>query len=569
VKRHWPILVLGCAILTSSLLLLYLGRGQTPVVDQWGYIYAYQGWEPGTLFSPHNGHLVVFPLVVEKIVSAGFGLESQLPFQLLTVALSATVASLLFALIRDAVGDLLALAAAILILFYGAGADVLVPSFQISNLIGLASGLAVLLALRRESLAGDIAACALLAISMASFSIGLAFAVGAAAALTLRPPGSRLRRVWVVLLPVLLYAAWDLWARKFGEQHIYVHNLKIIGSALVDQAGAALSGLTGLFTTPNGPKPDANVVPIRTTWGPVLVAGLAVLVAFRVRRRPMPGPNAIVAIVVLVAYFLLVGIALNQYRNTFDTRLVYLGSVLMLLVVAELLAPYRPSRAVLAGIGVAFVFSICANVAELGDSAQFWRAKSSANRAKLAAVEIAGPAAAGSVRVEPLPEPMAFTVDQFHELDADFGLPAYSEVELRESAPGARRIADEELARVLEIGPRAALRLKPFPASRRIDATRSSNGDAEQRGACVALAPRAGEEMAARLELPPGGLAYSSAGAPDSLRIGRFGDTPAVELPPRSGSIAIPIPADGNDVPWYASLRVSGWTLVCPADSLA
>lgn len=568
-KQRWPILILGVAILVSSLLLLYLGRGQTPVVDQWGYLYAYQGWKPGTLFAPHNGHLVVFPLIVEKLVSAGFGLESQLPFQLLTVALSATVASLLFALIRDAVGDLLALAAAILILFYGAGADVLVPTFQISNLIGLASGLATLLALRRESLVGDIAACALLAISMTSFSIGLAFAVGAVAALALRPSGSRLHRFWVVLLPVLLYAAWDLWARKFGEQHIYVHNLKIIGSALADQTGAVLSGLTGLFTTPNGPRPDANPVPIRATWGPVLVAGLAVLVAFRMRRRPMPGPNAIVAIVVLASYFLLVGIALNQYRNTFDTRLVYLGSVLMLLAVAELVAPYRPSRTVLGVAAVAFFFSICANVAELGDSAQFWRAKSSANRAKLAAVEIAGPAAAGSVRVEAVPEPMAFTVDQFHELDADFGLPAYTEAELSGALPGARRIADEELVRVLRIGPRPALRPKPFSALSRVVVTSFSNGGVAQRRACVVLTPRSAGKMTALLELPPGGLAYSSAQAPAALRIGRFGDEPEVELPPRGGSIAVPIPVDRSAVPWQASLEVIGRTLVCPADGLA
>ncbi len=567
--RRRPILILGAAIVASSLLLLYLGRGQTPVVDQWAYIYAYQGWKPSTLLTPHNGHLVVFPLIIEKILTEAFGLESQLPFQLLTVALSATVASLLFALIRNAVGDVLALAASVLILFYGAGADVLIPTFQISNLTGFASGLGMLLALRRQSSRGDLVACLLLGLSLASFSIGIAFALGAIAALALRPPGQRLSRAWVVGLPLLCYAAWELWARKFGQQSLYVHNLKILGSALVDQAGATLAALTGLFTTPNGPTPDANPTPIRTTWGPVLVAGLAVLVYVRMRRQPKPSPSAIVPIVVLIAYFLMVGIALNQYRNTFDTRLVYLGSVLMLVALAALYAPYRPTRAVLAGVAVVFTFSICANVAELGDSAQFWRAQSSSNRAKLAAVELAGQAAAPAVRVEAPPEAMTFTVAQFRELDADFGLPAYSESELRDSAPGARRAADRELARVLELAPQPAPQLKPFPAARGLVVRRALNGSAKRAGACVTLMPRPGTTMLARIELSPGGLAYSSARVPVEVSLGRFNLEPSVELPPRTGSVAIPIPVDASNVPWYAETRVTAPTLACPVDRLA
>ncbi len=398
--RRRSILALVGAIAGSTLLLLYLGRGQTPVVDQWAYIYAYQSWSLESLLTPHSGHLIVLPLIVYKAMFGAFGIESQLPFQLLNLALSAAVASMLFALIRNSVGDLLALAAATLILFYGAGADVLIPTFQITNLIGIAAGLAMLLALRRETVLGDLAASLLLAASLASFSIGVAFAAGAALALVLRPPGVRLSRCWVVLVPVIVYGVWVLWARKFDEQTIYVHNLKVLGSAFFDQLSAALSGITGLFTTPNGPKPDANPVPIRTTWGPALVVGLAALLIVRFRRPPRPSREALVAVTVLVVYFLLVGIALNQFRNTFDTRLVYLGSILTLLAVAELCGPYRPSRTVLGVVGVILVFSLCANIAELSDSAQFWRGQAATIRAKLAAVEVAGEAASPPVLVE-------------------------------------------------------------------------------------------------------------------------------------------------------------------------
>jgi hypothetical protein len=557
-----PILLLAAAIAASTILLLYLGRGQTPVVDQWAYIYAYQPWSLESLLTPHSGHLIVLPLIVQKAMFEIFGIESQLAYQLLNLALSAAVASMLFALVRKAVGDVLALGAATLILFYGAGADVLIPTFQITNLIGIASGLAMLLALRRESLSGDVAASLFLAMSLASFSIGVAFAAGAALALVLRPPGLRLSRCWVVVAPVLLYGAWVLWARKFDEQTIYVHNLKILGSALFDQLGAALSGLTGLFTTPNGPKPDANPVPIRTTWAPALVVGLAALLIVRFRRPPKPSPAALVAVTVLVVYFLLVAIALNQFRNTFDTRLVYLGSILTLLAVAELCGPYRPTRTVLGVIAVVFVFSMSANIAELSDSAQFWRGQAAMIRAKLAAVEVAGDAAAPPVLVEDPPGAMTFNVETARQLETDYGLPAYSEAELRAASPGDRVIADEELSRILEITTHPGAPLGSSGGGGKVVSRSVAGGKARQRGACVVLLPVNGSAEAV-LQLPPGGMAYASA-APAEVSLGRFADTLSVSLPRRSGPTSVPIAADQGRVPWQAGFIASARTVVCP-----
>jgi hypothetical protein len=563
-KLRRPILLLVAAIVASTALLLDLGRGQTPVVDQWGYIYAYQPWSLESLLTPHSGHLIVLPLIVQKAMFEAFGLESQLPYQLLNLALSAAVASMLFALIRNAVGDLLALAAATLILFYGAGADVLIPTFQITNLIGIAAGLAMLLALRRESLWGDVAACLFLAMSLASFSIGVAFAAGAALALVLRPPGLRLSRCWVVLAPLVLYGAWVLWARKFDEQTIYVHNLKVLGSAFFDQLGAALSGITGLFTTPNGPKPDANPVPIRTTWGPALVVGLAALLIVRLRRPPKPSRDALIAVAVLVVYFLLVGIALNQFRNTFDTRLVYLGSILTLLAVAELCGPYRPSRTVLSVVAVVFVFSICANIAELSDSAQFWRSQAAMIKTKLGAVEIAGDAAAPPVLVEDPPGAMTFNIETAQQLQADFGLPAYSEAELKSASPGDRQIADEELARILEIEAAPGGGLKRSAGAGKVTLREASAGAAKQQGACVVLTPSTAAKAKAVLLLPPGGMAYSSA-APVNVLLGRFADTLSISPAPRSGLTTVSIPADTSPAPWIAAITAGARTVVCPA----
>jgi hypothetical protein len=563
-KKRWPIAVLGTAILVSTLLILYLGRGQTLVVDQWGYLYGFHSWSPQTLLTPHNGHLIVLPLLVYKTLFAVFGIESHLPFQLVTLALSATVASLLFVLIRDRVGDLLALGAATLVLFYGAGAEVILPTFMIPNLLGLSSGLGMLLVLRREDLRGDLAACLLLAMSLASFSIGVAFAAGAIVMLALRPPGQRLSRAWVVALPLLAYVAWALWARKFDQQSIYVHNLKILGSAVFDQLGAALAGLTGLFTTPNGPPADANPVPIRTEWAPALIVGLAVIVIVRLRRLPPPTASALAAVTVLLGYFLLVGIALNMFRNTFDPRLVYLGSVLTLLALAELVAPYRPGRAALAVAGVVLVFSLCANIAELGDSAKMLRAESAANRAKLAAIEIAGGSVPAGFLVEEPPEDMTFNVAAWRELEADYGSPAYSPADLVEASPAAREAADEELFDALGIRAKPLSVLRPFSTGEGVRLAIISSGEVRRRRACAAIDPLPGAEMVAVFEALPGGFSYVSGAAPLEVTLGRFADATHAALNLPSGASQVRIPEDGSARPWVVSVTTGTPALICP-----
>ena len=563
-KRHWSTLALGCAIVASALLLLYLVRGLTPLVDEWGYLYAYRSWSLETLLTPHNGHLMVLSLLLYKGMFALFGLESQVPFQLVNLAFSAAVAALLFSLIRSAVGDLLALAAAVLILFYGAGADVILPTFAYPNLFGLATGLAALLVLRRGDRRGDVGACLLLTVSILAYSLGIVFAAGAVAALALRPRGERLRSWWVVAIPILIYAAWAIWATKFHQQHLYVHNLKIIGSAIADQASAVMAGLTGLYTTPNGPKPPENIIPIRTTWGPVLVGGLAVLAYWRLRRPPRISNEAIVAIVVLFVYFFLVGISLNQFRNTFDTRFVYVGSVFVLLAVAELLAPYRPNRGALIAIGVVFVFSICANIAELGDVAQNFRAQSSAIRAKLTAVALAGRAAEDSVTIEDPPGAANFSVEQFHEFDADFGLPTYSRQELEDAAPGARQIADEELVRVLGIKPEPVRSVAPSPGAPPLEVVvREGQPPARQRGQCALIVTRGGTTNALIPLEGGGGVAYRSS-APVETALGKFGDTTSAVLPESTGANRILLRGPSSLAPWTLAMNVSAPTLVCP-----
>jgi len=90
----------------------------------------------------------------------------------------------------------------------------------------------------------------------------------------------------------------------------------------------------------------------------------------------------------------------------------------------------------------------------------------------------------------------------------------------------------------------------------------SSGGGVRRRGDCLSLLPQPGLPTEVRLRLEPGGLAYRSR-EPVRVRLGRFGDSPSVALPPRSGRVDIPIPPDRSRLPWTAELRIGARALAC------
>ena len=144
----------AAAALASVAYVLWLGRGQTLILDEWSYLMHAREWSPRTLLEPHNGHLIVFPILVLKLMYGVFGISSHLPYQLLAVLLNVLIAALLYVFARRSVGPLVALLPAVLMLFYGAGWDAFVTGYQLPNLFSIAAGLMALLFVRRRGPAG-------------------------------------------------------------------------------------------------------------------------------------------------------------------------------------------------------------------------------------------------------------------------------------------------------------------------------------------------------------------------------------------------------------------------------
>lgn len=560
-------LAFAAAALASIAYVLWLGRGETLIVDEWSYLLQGHQSSLTALLEPHNGHLIVFPILVLKLMYGVFGISSHLPYQLLAVLLNVLIAALLYVFARRSVGPLFALLPALLMLFYGAGWDAFVTGYQLPNLVSIAAGLMALLFVRKEDPRGDVLACLALLLSLASFSVGIAFAAGIAVALLLRGRPAAIRRVWILLIPAALYAAWFIWAMHFSESQVMAHDVGSLLSGIFDQLAAIFSGITGLGAAPGSTNLTAPVG-ARPSWGPTLVVLALVGVGVALRHR-RPSRSFLVALTTLCVYLVTIALALNvdESRVPDASRYVYMGTVLTLLVLIEAVNGMRPNRAWAIGLTTALFFSLLANGALMGVGGKVVRLESATNRAELAALEVARNDVPDDFTVEAgglttLSNPdMLFDAGTYFAVVKSYGSPAYTEGELESAPEQAREAADQQLARALPISVRLGFR----PAGKGPITVVEGTDYQRRSGGCVTIAPVKGAGARIVVEVPSGGLSYKAAAAEQpELKLRRFGEGFAVvpELPADSAQVSIP--SDRSDRPWQAELVTRSRLDLCP-----
>src|SRR5581483_6542847 len=235
-------------------LLLYWGRGQTLGGDELHYAYRLSAQSLGhaMLYPPPDGYLIAAPLAVYKGLFETAGLGAYWVHRLVAVALVLACAVLFWAVARRAVGDLRALAPTVLLLLFGYGSEMVLTAERIPGLMALAAGLGALAALGRRSPRRVAAAALLLALSLASHPIGVAFAAGVAVLVLARPSPARWRAAWIFAAPAALYAAWWLLLRPPGHNPAQTRLAEL--ASFVGQswtaATAAISGLAGVLDGP-------------------------------------------------------------------------------------------------------------------------------------------------------------------------------------------------------------------------------------------------------------------------------------------------------------------------------
>ncbi|MEK6252028.1 MAG: hypothetical protein AABM43_08820 [Actinomycetota bacterium] len=571
------ILLLGGAVLASGALLLVLGSQLTFLLDDWDFLLYRRGWTPHSLLDPHFGHLSPIPIVVYKALLATFGMDSILPFNVVSTLVFLLSAVLLFVYLRRRIDDWLALISTTVILFLGAAWEDLLWPFQIGFFGPMTCGLGMLLSLEREDRTGDRLACVLLTGSMSFSSLGLPFAAGATVDLLQRRESWR-SRIYIVAIPVGLYALWWLGWDHTASTSSSLHNLGTTPLFVLNALAAGIASLLGLVNSTS-----ETVAPGGLDWGRVALPVILLLTGWRVHRlRQVPRWFWIVVVTGL-AFWILTGINTQSARPPTASRYQYPSAIFILLAAAELLRGVRMERKALIAVSAVAAASLMGNITLLYDSYKSRKEAAEQQRAGLGAVEIArdtvppvfnlpvgehGTEFYFSLPTLPrVPAPGMVSVDAGAYLKAvdDFGSPAYSPGELATSPESAREAADKVLAAVLGIrlastntpaspsaGPRPSLIGPP-------GALAGSNANCINLNASGANPPL--------LDLPPGGAAVASGPSSEfEVRLRRFAST---SIPVDLGNLSarasaiINIPRDRSGQPWKLSLDGSGEVNVC------
>ncbi|HEX4463225.1 MAG TPA: hypothetical protein VH042_01135 [Solirubrobacterales bacterium] len=525
--------------------LLWATRGQTFYADEWAFFTRSAGFNAERLLAPHQGNMVLSTVLVYKLVLALVGAENHLAFRLVWIGLDLLCAWLLFSLLRVRVGDFAALAGALLVSVFGAGWEFFGSSLGITAFVCVAGGLGGLLALERRRKDWDALACLLLAISLASLSTGLAFLAGAAALIVIGPQWRR--RIFVVAIPLLLYAAWTLWARKYNSSGVTVETVASAPASMVDSLASASSALFGAFRIPGPGEEGASklVTFVNKEPGYLLGGLLVVALAWRIGTAGFKARVA-VPLTMLFVYWLSLALV-SPARIPSTGRYQYAASIFILLLLAEAWRGWRPSRGAQVGIAVALLLAIVPNLANLGYASKFVRETSAKDRAILAVADHLEDRVAPGTILQPPPfgiaEDMVIDSDDYFRATREFGSPGDTIGQLPSAGPAARDVADREFVYLLGFAPEPAAAL---PTHR-----------------CRTVAP--GEIGLPGFPVPTGGFAFQSTDGSDvTVGLRRYGDD-YFRFEPSSGGgpFRLAVGADGIARPWFAALEASAQVRVC------
>jgi hypothetical protein len=576
-------------MVVSAVLGLWFSRGTTVGTD---WLYAFSSTPHLDLrgaIEPENGHLVFTGRLAHAAVLHLFG-AGDLPYRLLTAASVLLTAGLFFVFARQRIGPVAALAPTLVLLFYGSDAEHVISGNGFIFMLALAAGIGALLALERDDLSGDLGACLLLCLAIATYSVGLAFVAGAAVLIMIG--ADRWRRAWVFIVPALLYGAWFLWSRATGagvsspetEGGLQASNLLLVPNWALNSLGAVGSSLMGL-----------NYPQLGEGWGPLVAVVALIALGWRLLRGRVPR-------------WLWAGMALPAFLWTIEamaaapparvpqsSRYLLSGAIAVLIVAAEAARDVRLARRGIIALYVVAAIGVSTNIALLQDGQKRLRAKEATAQPELTAVEIAGgrvgpqppalsnvpwvmratgqpdpnravfpnpavfrPAAGGRARLwtgPPRRPYRPYLATGYMEAVREFGSPALSLPELRAQPELSRERVDAYLVDSL------GLHLQP---------TSRSGSHCQQITQNTAQATGGGPQSlqrfntAVRFKLPAGGVVLVTRGQSAPLTVRRFGTFFSVQVGMLQPGVpmALRIPRDSAPHAWYASIPSSA-VLAC------
>ncbi len=415
-------LVFWAAAATTVIWLMVLGRGLTFFYDEWNFVQSASGPYLQNVLASHNGQTQMVPYTVYRLMLDTVGLHHYWPYRLLLVLLDVLVGWLLYVATRTRVHPVVAASmAATLMLLGPAWQDLLWP-FQIGFLGSVAAGLAAINLLDRPSRWSNSGAFACLLFSVGCSDVCVAFIVGMTVQLAWRR--DTWRRLWIPVVPGVLWAAWYLAKGRSGSP-LYP---SAVVHALPTVAAATAGSIIGLGVWP----------------GRALILAVAVAAVVALIRSPGQAARLAMATCGAVTFWVLTAVARGA-SNPDPSRYLYPGAVFLLLVIAESAALLTAGavrsvglhahgagrrRRQVARIGLVAIVVLCAvvisaNASPLEQGSASLAGTSATVRAELAAVQKAGSVLPPSFQPDVARMPQVFT-GTYLQAVAQFGSPAES-----------------------------------------------------------------------------------------------------------------------------------------------
>lgn len=534
----------------SATVILVKGRGLSFSFDEWDWVVGRVPWRVDVLLTPHNGHLSLVPVLIFKVLFVTAGLKAYWVYRTLLLALHLACALLVFVYAWRRVGYGLGVAAAALVLFFGAAWNDLLVAFQISFLLPVATGLAALLALERRVRASDGLSSLLLTVGVASSSLGLSFALGATVEI-LSTPGQR-RRIWIVLVPAALYLAWYVAYRN--DPHNIQGTVGPLGPAL----RVNLPGLPAYVATAVGAA-CTGLLGLALDWGRALAVALVAMLVWHLARSGALTPRFAGLLVAAGSYWALLAAIRGQISGPTESRYLYLGGVFVLLLAAEAAAGASPNGVALAVAAALVVAAAASNYRQLGSAVAGLRSNSQAIEAELGAVELAGPALDQGYRPDPGRLPNV-TAGLYFRAVRKLGSPAATPAEIERLPEPAREAADTVLAQALGV------EIAERPPRGRAPVVETAAGTVSSSRGCSLFRPAVPGNPVA-VVLPPNGLVIVPSGpAPAEVRARHFasGFPPGTiaNLPGRVSSV-VRIRPGRRPLAWHAQISAAAPVLLC------
>lgn len=545
--RNAPPVLLALAMAVAAATILVLTSKATFFADTWDVLINRRDPSLHTLLYPHNEHLIAIPVLFEQLILRVFGMSSARPEYVLLVAFLLVTAALLYVYVKRRVGPWFALFAAVILLFLGPAWEVLAWPFEITFCGPVMFGLAALLALERDDRFGDVAACAFLVLGLGFSGLGVPFVVAAAVVVLQGPRQSWRRRAFVFVVPALLFAAWYVGWGHDAESHVSLRNVLASPRYVADAIASSLGSLVGLGSSPESGAVDP-------VWGRALLIALVVGLGYRqYKLRPRISPGLWPVAAAATANWILS--AFNNFagRDPTVSRYQYVGAVLILLILANLLRDVRVTRGmVLAGAAVTLL-AVGPNLVVLKNGTDLLRKEAVFTRADTAALEIAHRTVDPGLQLTPEIAGTGALVNVFAgdylEAVDEYGSPAYSVAELEVAPEEGRRQADIVLAHALPLN--ATTTLGGLDASMGAGCTPIPAGGGDPEG--IPLSPGS-----YRIVIDPGPEA--------SINLRRFavGEFPVANQGVAGGSVTeLRIPPDSARLPWRLRVEARQSARLC------